>query len=92
MTENRIINEAYYVVENNATVRETAKVFGVSKSTVHKDVSIRLRKINPHLYERVKKILDVNFSEKHLRGGMATKSRYERLKTQRRETPTETTE
>jgi len=67
---------AHYIIDNNATVRQAAKAFGISKSTVHKDVAERLLKINPSLAEEVRKVLDVNRSERHLRGGMATKAKY----------------
>lgn len=69
-----------YIIENNSTVRKTAKVFGISKSTVHKDVSQRLPKIQPQLYPEVKKILEKNKQERHIRGGMATKKKYEQMK------------
>ena len=65
-----------YVLEVNATVRSAAKHFGISKSTVHKDLSIKLRYSNPALYFRVKEILDINKSERHLRGGEATRQKY----------------
>ncbi len=67
---------AQYLVENRATVRAVAQRFGISKSTVHKDVTQTLEKINPSLYEQVKEVLDVNKSERHLRGGEATKQKY----------------
>lgn len=69
-----------YILENNATVRAAAKKFGISKSTVHKDVSERLPKIQPQLYPEVKKVLEQNKRERHIRGGMATKLKYEKLK------------
>ena len=69
-----------YIVENKATVRRTAKQFGVSKSTVHKDVSQRLKSINNSLYKDVKSILDLNKAQRHIRGGMATKKKYEAMK------------
>ncbi len=69
-----------YILENNATVRAAAKKFGISKSTVHKDVSERLPKIQPQLYPEVKKILEQNKRERHIRGGMATKMKYEKMK------------
>lgn len=69
-----------YILENNATVRAAAKKFGISKSTVHKDVSERLPKIQPQLYPEVKKILEQNKRERHIRGGMATKMKYEQMK------------
>ncbi len=65
-----------YIVENNATVRAAAKVFGVSKSTVHMDVSKRLSRVNPGLYKKVRKVLDINKEERHIRGGLATKEKY----------------
>ncbi len=74
--EERVIETANYIVENNSTVRQTAKQFGVSKSTVHKDITERLEAINKSLAEQVRKVLDVNKSERHLRGGMATKVKY----------------
>lgn len=69
-----------YICERGATVREAAKVFDVSKSTVHKDVTLRLRSIDCKLFERVGEVLAVNLSERHLRGGNATKEKYEKMK------------
>ena len=69
-----------YIIEHHATVRQTAKRFGVSKSTVHKDVTDRLTHFNPQLSNKVKKILDVNKSERHIRGGLATKEKYKALR------------
>ncbi len=66
-----------YIVESGATVRQTAKKFGVSKSTVHKDITERLIKINPMLAARTRVVLDVNKAERHIRGGMATKEKYQ---------------
>ena len=74
--EERAINLAHYIIETKETVRSTAKIFGISKSTVHKDVSERLLKINPALAKEVRKILEENKSERHIRGGMATKMKY----------------
>lgn len=74
--EERAIEIANYIIENNATVRQTAKAFGISKSTVHKDVAERLAQINPTLAAEARKVLDVNKSERHIRGGMATKEKY----------------
>ena len=74
--EERAILLARYIIETKDTVRSTAKKFGVSKSTVHKDVSDRLLKINPILAKEVRKILDENKAERHIRGGMATKLKY----------------
>lgn len=67
---------ANYILKEGATVRQTARVFGVSKSTVHKDVTERLPKINPLVANQVKNILDVNKAERHIRGGRATKMKY----------------
>ena len=74
--EERVINIANYIIENNATVRQPAKKFGISKSTVHKDVTERIVQINPTLAAEARKVLDVNKSERHIRGGMATKEKY----------------
>lgn len=73
----RAVNIANYIIENNVTVRQTAKAFGISKSTVHKDVTERLIRINPTLAKEARKVLDVNKSERHIRGGMATKEKYQ---------------
>ncbi|MBQ8281091.1 MAG: sporulation transcriptional regulator SpoIIID [Lachnospiraceae bacterium] len=72
----RVISTAQYIVNNNSTVRQTAKQFGISKSTVHQDVTKRLEKINAPLAAEVRKVLDVNKSERHIRGGLATKDKY----------------
>ena len=74
--EERATTLARYIIETKDTVRSTAKKFGVSKSTVHKDVSDRLLKINPILAKEVREILDENKAERHIRGGMATKLKY----------------
>jgi putative DeoR family transcriptional regulator (stage III sporulation protein D) len=74
--EERAIQIANYIIENNATVRQTAKEFGISKSTVHKDVTERLSQLNPSLAAEARKVLDVNKSERHIRGGMATREKY----------------
>lgn len=76
--EERAVELAKYIIETGATVRDTAKQFGVSKSTVHKDVGIRLETINKCLYIRVKEVLEKNKSERHLRGGIATKNKYKK--------------
>ena len=65
-----------YIIENDATVRQAAKHFGVSKSTVHKDVSERIEHVNPALASEVRKVLDVNKAERHIRGGLATREKY----------------
>ena len=72
-----------YIIDNKTTVRAAAKQFGISKSTVHKDVSERLPDISPELYEKVKGILEINKQERHIRGGMATKIKYQELAKQR---------
>ncbi len=77
--ENRAALLGQYIVENKATVRSTAKKFGISKSTVHKDVSERLKTENPALYIQVKEILEVNKKERHIRGGLATKKKYSEI-------------
>ena len=77
MSVGRIVKEAEYIIENNATVRETAAFVGIGKSTVHKDVTEKLKYYDGELYEKVKKVLAINFSQKHLRGGFATKRKYE---------------
>ena len=69
----RAVMLGQYIIENRATVRSAAKKFGISKSTVHKDVSERLKKENPLLYKDVKNILEINKQERHIRGGLATK-------------------
>ena len=74
--EERAVNIANYIIEQNATVRQTAKAFGVSKSTVHKDVTERLEAVNKGLAQEARKVLDVNKSERHIRGGLATKEKY----------------
>lgn len=76
--EERAANIAAYIIENNATVRQTAKKFGVSKSTVHKDITERLTILNPAMAKSVRKVLDKNKSERHIRGGEATKNKYSR--------------
>ena len=74
--EERAIAIANYIIESNATVRQTAKKFGISKSTVHKDVTERLLMINPALAARARQVLDINKSERHIRGGLATREKY----------------
>ena len=74
--EKRACELAVYMIETGATVRSAAQHFGISKSTVHKDLSFRLPRINPQLYTQVRKILDQNKQERHIRGGMATRRKY----------------
>lgn len=74
--EKRAVELARYITENNATVRRAAKAFNISKSTVHKDVHERLRRINPALYREAQRVLEVNKAERHIRGGEATREKY----------------
>lgn len=71
---------AMYIIENKSTVRQAAKKFNVSKSTVHKDISERLEKVNPSLALEAKRILEINKMERHIRGGLATKLKYQKEK------------
>lgn len=80
VVEERAAMLGEYIIESKATVRTAAKKFGVSKSTVHKDVSQRLKILNPAMYREVRQVLDLNKSERHIRGGMATKNKYLREK------------
>ena len=74
--EERACDLAVYIIENKATIRAAAKRFGISKSTVHKDLSERLKAINRSLYLQVKEVLELNKAERHIRGGMATRKKY----------------
>lgn len=74
--EQRACDLAVYIIENQSTVRSAAAQFGVSKSTVHKDLTERLPRINPALYRQVRHLLDVNKAERHIRGGLATREKY----------------
>ncbi len=76
LPEERAVELAEYIIDHNATVRSAAAVFGVSKSTVHKDVSQRLKSVSPALYERCRLVLDNNKSQRHIRGGLATREKY----------------
>lgn len=76
LIEERAIEAATYIIEHNATVRQTARHMGISKSTVHKDVTERLMRIDSVLAHKARKVLDVNKAERHIRGGMATKEKY----------------
>ena len=84
VVEERAVELGIYILEHGATVRAAAKKFGISKSTVHKDVAQRLRTIYPPLYRDVKRVLDVNKAQRHIRGGMATREKYKRLGAGRR--------
>ena len=74
--EERAADVAAYIVENKSTVRAAAKEFGISKSTVHKDITERLSRINPAMYAQVRTLLDINKAERHMRGGLATRKKY----------------
>ena len=74
--EQRACDLAVYIIENKATVRAAAGRFGISKSTVHKDLTERLQRVNPGLYAQVRQLLDWNKAERHLRGGLATRRKY----------------
>lgn len=78
--EKRCIDLGHYIVETKATVRQAAIVFGISKSTVHNDITKRLAVINPLLCSEVKEVLDENKAQRHIRGGLATKEKYKNLK------------
>ena len=75
--EKQAVTIANYIIDHNATVRQTAKKFGISKSTVHKDVTDRLEGINPSLAAQARVVLDINKAERHIRGGLATKEKYQ---------------
>jgi putative DeoR family transcriptional regulator (stage III sporulation protein D) len=77
--EQRAADLAVYIIENRATVRAAARKFGISKSTVHKDLSERLQNINRSLYLQVKEIMEINKAERHLRGGLATQKKYKEM-------------
>ena len=74
--EQRACDLAEFIIENRATVRTAAKHFGISKSTVHKDLTERLPRLNPALFRQVRELLDINKAERHIRGGLATKRKY----------------
>lgn len=74
--EDRAMEIALYIIETGATVRKAARKFGVSKSTVHMDITERLKKLNPSLWKQVREVLEINKSERHIRGGIATKEKY----------------
>ncbi len=80
IVEERAAMLGEYIIESKATVRSAAKKFGISKSTVHKDVSQRLKNVNPVLYKEVREILDTNKSQRHIRGGIATRNKYLKIK------------
>jgi putative DeoR family transcriptional regulator (stage III sporulation protein D) len=78
IVEERAVALGEYIVENKATVRNAAKKYGVSKSTVHKDVAQRLKYIDPQLYRKVKVVLEYNKAQRHIRGGIATRLKYKK--------------
>lgn len=88
-TEKRAVMLGNYIAETNATVRQCARVFGVSKSTVHEDVTKRLGGIDKDLYYSVRRVLEKNKSERHLRGGEATRLKYESIKNIKKESTTQ---
>lgn len=76
--DERAVELGKYITESKATVRAAAKKFGISKSTVHSDITTKLKRIDPALYGEVRKVLDVNKEERHIRGGIATREKYKR--------------
>ena len=76
MPEERAVELALFICETGATVRQTARKYGISKSTVHKDVAERLQTVTPQLYGQVRHVLEVNKAQRHIRGGQATKRKY----------------
>lgn len=81
--EERVLEVAQYIIDNNSTVRGAARIFNVSKSTVHKDVHERLFRINRDMYRRCRAVLDKNKAERHIRGGLATREKYKRINEKR---------
>ncbi len=81
--QERCVILGHYIVENNATVRGAAKKFGISKSTVHQDITAKLLQVNRQLHDEVKQVLDRNKQERHLRGGQATKEKYAAISEQK---------
>lgn len=78
--DNRVILEGEFIVKTKSTVRATANFFCLGKSTVHKDVTVRLKRLDKELYEKVREILQINLNERHIRGGIATKKKFDNLK------------
>lgn len=76
--EQRAVELGRYISDSKSTVRAAAKKFGISKSTVHSDITVRLRRIDPALYSEVRKVLDINKEERHIRGGLATREKYKK--------------
>lgn len=80
IVEERAVELGEYIVAHKSTVRAAAKKFGISKSTVHTDVAQRLKKLSPSLYTQVREVLEVNKAQRHIRGGLATKEKYKKMK------------
>ena len=76
--DQRVCDLAEYIIEKQSTVRAAAREFSISKSTVHKDLTERLPRLKPEMYAQVRKLLDLNKAERHIRGGMATRKKYKR--------------
>ncbi len=76
--QERCVSLAQYMIDNKATVRNAGRVFGISKSTVHQDITVRLERVNPELHRQVRELLEQNKQERHIRGGLATKRKYSR--------------
>ncbi len=76
IVEERAVELGEYIVDNKTTVRAAAKEFGISKSTVHMDVSQRLKSLNPQLFREVREVLEINKAQRHIRGGLATREKY----------------
>ena len=87
IVQDRAVTLGEYIIKTGATVRAAARVFKISKSTVHKDISYRLRRIDPALYRRVKEVMEKNKSERHIRGGNATRIKYELFRELKRKDP-----
>lgn len=85
----RCIELARYMLEKKTTVRDASRQFGVSKSTVHKDVTVRLQQVSPSLYREVRELLDLNKQERHIRGGLATRRKYARRRSEAEEAKAE---
>ncbi len=87
IVQDRAVTLGEYIIKTGATVRAAARVFKISKSTVHKDISFRLRRIDPALYRQVKQVMEKNKSERHIRGGNATKIKYELFRELKKKDP-----
>lgn len=81
--DNRVILEGEFIVKTKSTVRATANFFRLGKSTVHKDVTVRLKRLDKDLYEKVRGILEINLNERHIRGGIATKKKFDEMKSKK---------